>query len=197
MTFTSAQVFNGQKKGPYSEADTVDPLNVYGSSQVAAENKVLAINPDALVIRSSALFGPWDTNNFAVQVLNCLSAQETFYAADDVLISPTYIPHLVFVSLDLLIDKERGIWHITNEDALSWKAFAKKIALKGGYDPELVRGVSISSSQQGPRTPKNAVLTSQKGSFLKTIDVALNCFFDECTVLPASVLKLQRAETLL
>jgi len=188
MTFSSDQVFDGKKKGPYYESDSVNPLNVYGSSKATAEKEIQLKNQAALIIRTSSFFGPWDTNNFAVQVLNSLSAKKTFFAADNVFMSPTYIPHLVTVSLDLMIDKECGIWHLTNDGSISWKDFAKKIADMGGYDPELVIGIGVSGLNLKAQRPKNSVLKSQRGNFLRPIDHALNCFFNECIALPTSIL---------
>jgi dTDP-4-dehydrorhamnose reductase len=127
--------------------------------------------------------------------LNSLSANESFVAADDVFISPTYIPHLVTASLDLLIDKECGLWHLTNEGALSWKQFAIKIANKAGYDPGLIIGSSLRELNLKANRPKNSVLRSQKCSFLPSLDAGLNCFFNECITLPASVIKFQHKST--
>ena len=40
--------------------------------------------------------------------------------ADDVVISPTYVPDLTHAALDLLIDGEGGLWHLANQGAVSW-----------------------------------------------------------------------------
>ncbi|MGI4881446.1 MAG: hypothetical protein ACRYG4_28625 [Janthinobacterium lividum] len=34
--------------------------------------------------------------------------------------SPTYIPDLVDATLDLLIDGEVGVWHLSNPGRVSW-----------------------------------------------------------------------------
>ncbi|HVG19301.1 MAG TPA: family 1 glycosylhydrolase, partial [Blastocatellia bacterium] len=64
LTFSSDLVFDGSKKEPYVEGDLASPLNVYGKSKAAAERGVLDVLPSALVIRTSAFFGPWDEYNF-------------------------------------------------------------------------------------------------------------------------------------
>ena len=195
LTFSSDQVFDGHKKGPYYESDTVNPLNVYGVSKATAESKILLKNPAALIIRTAAFFGPWDTANFVVKVLSSVSAGQPFYAADDVFISPTYVPELVMTSLDLLIDRERGIWHITNEARITWSDFAKKIAIKGGFDPELIRGKSIHELGFRAQRPKYSVLKSERGTFLSSVDQALDCYFNDSVVLPTSMLKRNGIET--
>lgn len=64
MTFSTDLVFDGRQQAPYIETDRVAPLSVYGKSKVEAECRVLDTHPDALVVRTSAFFGPWDSTNF-------------------------------------------------------------------------------------------------------------------------------------
>jgi len=47
-------------------------------------------------------------------------------AASDQRVSPTYVPDLVNVALDLLIDGTDGIWHLANEGDISWSELARK-----------------------------------------------------------------------
>ena len=79
---------------------------------------MLDVLPDALVVRTSAFFGPWDAHNFVVRTLDAIQRGEPWRAAADVVVSPTYVPDLVDATLDLLIDSERGIWHLTNDGAV-------------------------------------------------------------------------------
>ena len=90
-------------------------MNNNGKSKAEAERLVLNAYPKAMMIRTSAFFSPWDKHNFINQVIETLSLNNEFAVADDIFISPTYVPDLVNVSLDLLIDKEKGIWHLTNK----------------------------------------------------------------------------------
>ena len=105
---------------PYVESDPVGPLNVYGRTKIEAERRVLALDPAALVVRTSAFFGPSDRANFVTRVLDTLERGETVRAASDAIVSPTYVPDLVNRALDLLIDGAAGVWHLANAGALSW-----------------------------------------------------------------------------
>ena len=147
MTFSSDMVFDGGKQSAYMEGDIVSPLNVYGESKVAGERKVFDINHAFLIIRSSAFFGPWDTNNFAHNILHSLQQHNTCYAVNDVMISPTNIPDLVNAALDLLIDEESGIWHLSNDGRLTWSDFAQEIAERAGYGKEILKGKSSKDMQ--------------------------------------------------
>jgi dTDP-4-dehydrorhamnose reductase len=70
------------------------------------------------------------------QALAALKAGQPFTASNDLVVSPTYVPDLVNVSLDLLIDRERGIWHLTNGEAVTWAELARiKIRVRALLHP--------------------------------------------------------------
>jgi dTDP-4-dehydrorhamnose reductase len=179
MTFSSDLVFDGVKQEPYVESDTTNPLNVYGRSKAEAEASVFRINPDSLIIRTSSFFGPWDEYNFVSNVVSTLSENKYFVAAEDVFISPTYVPDLVNVSLDLLIDNEKGIWHITNKGKITWADLARKVSDKAGLDTDLVEGQPMYMLNWKAPRPNYSVLKSEKGISLPTLDNALMRYFQE------------------
>ena len=71
---------------------------------------------------------PGTAHNFVAHALAALARGEPFRAAADVRISPTYVPDLVHVCLDLLIDGESGIWHLANVGDVSWAELAARAA---------------------------------------------------------------------
>ncbi len=71
-------MFDGKKNNPYLESDIVSPLNIYGHSKAMAEENVLQNAPDALIIRTSAFFGPWDQYNFVHHALKSLKISKAF-----------------------------------------------------------------------------------------------------------------------
>jgi dTDP-4-dehydrorhamnose reductase len=177
VTFSSDLVFDGRKDKPYVEDDPASPLNVYGRSKAEAEARVLEDLPQALIIRTSAFFGPWDRFNFVHAVLETISKGGAFVAADDITISPTYVPDLVNAALDLLIDGEQGIWHLANRGAVTWTEFARLVAHKSGYNA--ARIVSRASESMGfvARRPLFTPLTSERGAFMPTLEDGMDRFF--------------------
>lgn len=163
VTFSSDLVFGGDKDTPYVESDTPGPLNAYGRSKRAAEEAVLRVLPGALVVRTSAFFGPWDPHNFAAYVVRELRAGRTVRAAADQIVSPTYVPDLTCAVLDLLMDGEGGLWHLANQGALSWADFARQVAEVTGLDPARVEGVPTSALGQRAARPAYSVLASERG----------------------------------
>jgi len=173
MTFSSDLVFDGAKGAPYVESDATNPLGVYGRSKLDAETRVLDADPQALVIRTSAFFGPWDRHNFVTQALGALANGEPFQAANDMIVSPTYVPDLVKVALDLMIDRERGIWHLTNGDAVSWAELARRACAAAGMSADGLQEVAADAVDYPAQRPAFSALGSERARLLPSLDDAL------------------------
>jgi dTDP-4-dehydrorhamnose reductase len=179
LTFSSDLVFDGLQQTPYVESDHVSPLNVYGQSKAAAEARVLKLHPSSLVIRTSAFFGPWDEHNFITVALRELSARRAFVAADDALVSPTYVPDLVHACLDLLIDDESGLWHLANGGAVTWAELARSVATLAGLDSGGVEARTTTALNLPARRPLYSVLGSERGALLPSLEDALARYLRE------------------
>jgi dTDP-4-dehydrorhamnose reductase len=179
VTFSSDLVFGGHKVEPYRESDPVAPLNAYGRSKAEAESRVLTLNPESLVVRTSAFFGPWDEYNFVTQALHSISEHRPFAAAADTVVSPTYLPDLVDACLDLLIDGEHGIWHLANPGAVTWADFGRRAAELAGLDPTLIEGRPMESFGLPARRPSYSALTSERASLLPPLEHALHRYIVE------------------
>jgi dTDP-4-dehydrorhamnose reductase len=171
VTFSSDLVFDGKLGRSYVEPDTIAPANAYGRSKAEAEARLMAIDSDALIIRTSAFFGPWDRYNFLFNTLERLKRGEEVIASDRTIVSPTYVPDLVHASLDLLLDEEKGIWHLTNQGAVSWHDLACEVADFAKADRSLIRVVENDE-------PADTSLTSRRGVLLRSLDGGLNDFFE-------------------
>ena len=178
VTFSSDLVFNGLKNAHYIETDQPAPLNVYGRSKADAEARVLDRYPQALVIRTSAFFGPWDNFNFVHAVLNTLARGRPFIAAGDLTISPTYVPDLVNATLDLLVDGEQGIWHLANSGSVTWADFARIIAEKAGYDPNRVHSRPSHLLDFEARRPAFIAMSSERASLMPSFEESLDRYFE-------------------
>jgi dTDP-4-dehydrorhamnose reductase len=177
LSFSSDMVFDGKKNAPYFESDLINPVNIYGQSKALAELQILEADPCAIVIRTSAFFGPWDAFNFIDLALRQVKQGRKFTAADDITISPTYVPHLVHAALDLLIDNEKGIWHLANKGALTWYEFAREATRRNGLDERLIVPVRM---QQLPATrPRYSVLDSERGMLMPSLEKAMDHYFHD------------------
>jgi dTDP-4-dehydrorhamnose reductase len=179
ISFSSDLVFDGTKGSAYVEDDEVAPLNVYGQAKAEAERLILAEAPSSLIIRTSAFFGPWDEYNFVHYVRRCLLNEETISVAKDMVISPTYVPDLVNATLDLLIDDEKGIWHLANNGELTWADLANEVADRFGLNRKFINAVSKEELNYAAKRPSYSVLTSSRGILLPSLDNALNRYTKE------------------
>jgi dTDP-4-dehydrorhamnose reductase len=171
VTFSSDLVFDGQLGRSYIEPDAPAPACAYGKSKAEAEARLMAIDADALIVRTSAFFGPWDRHNFLINTVEQLKRGEDVTASDRTIVSPTYVPDLVHATLDLLLDQEKGIWHLTNQGAVSWHDLACAVADWAELGRDRIRK---SEEAEGADTS----LTSKRGVLLRGLDGGLNDFFD-------------------
>jgi dTDP-4-dehydrorhamnose reductase len=161
-----------------------DPGGVYGASKAAAEKDVLALLPSALIIRTSAFFGPWDEYNFATIFLRRFAASEPFDVAAHLRVSPTYVVDLVHASLDLLLDGAAGIWHLANRGDVSWADFARLVALKAGLPEDQVQRWYDRQVQNSAGLPvQSTVLSSQKAWLMPPLEHAVDRYLRDSTVL--------------
>ena len=186
VTFSTDLVFDGAKAKPYVESDPTRPLNVYGRTKAEAEARVLERWPSALVVRTSAFFGPWDDSNFVTVALRALAAGHPFAAADDAVVSPTYVPDLVDATLDLLIDGESGIWHAANVGAATWADLAEAAARAAGVPTDALERVPTAALGLPAERPRSSALASERGTLLPALDDALARYAADCDKITAT-----------
>jgi dTDP-4-dehydrorhamnose reductase len=169
---SSDLVFDGSKNSLYTEDDVPAPLGVYGRTKAEAE----VATAHGLTVRTAAFFSARDEHNFATSVRTTLLASKTFTAANDHLVSPTYVPDLVEHLLDLVIDGETGIWHLSNGEELSWAAFAARIATACALPVGLISAVPGHTLDWTAARPRRSGLATSRGVRMPTLDHAINRF---------------------
>ncbi|MFD1469579.1 SDR family oxidoreductase [Hymenobacter caeli] len=173
LTFSSDLVFDGRQAAPYREDDPACPLGVYGRSKLRAEEAVLARLPAALVVRTSAFFSAWDAHNFVAHALGAARRGEPFAAADDLFVTPTYVPDLVNTALDLLLDGAGGRWHLANQGTYSWAELARLALGLAGLDAAAVVPRPAAAFGWAARRPRQSALASVHGALLPSVESGL------------------------
>jgi len=182
LTFSSDHVFDGSNRRPYVESDGVGPLSLYGKSQAEAERRILEMDADAMIVRTSAMFGPHDARNVIAQTLAAVSSGRSVSVPFDSVVSPTYSPHLVESCLDLLIDGAAQLWHLANVGEIAWPAFLRRLAETLKLPSELIQHEPMVKATRAPR-PTYSVLGSERGVFMPTLEQALEHWGRERAVL--------------
>lgn len=173
--FSSDLVFDGETDVPYKEGAATRPLNVYGESKARADALLLAMDLP-IVIRTAAFFSPFDPHNFAHHLVTTLRKGETFLASPAHQVSPTYVPHLANIVLDLTIDRARGLWHISNGETLSWLDFAHELSAACRLDSRLIGSASPEELGWIARRPVKSGLQSIHGQVVPRMEHAFDAF---------------------
>lgn len=149
-------VFDGKLDRPYHEWDVPDPQCVYGQSKLAGEQEA---GPDATIVRTSWVSGA-NGNNMVKTVLRLATERPSLAFVDDQFGCPTFTADLAPMLRRLAIDRRRGVYHVTNQGAVSWYEFVRDIVSAAGHDPGMVEPISTADlrpPRPAPR-PANSVL---------------------------------------
>lgn len=154
-------VFDGAKKGPYSEGDLPRPISVYGSSKLMGEDRVREHLKRFLIVRTSWLYG-LGGRNFVEAILKKAEGKEPLRVVHDQVGSPTYVPDLSRALLNLLAAGAAGVVHVSNSGACSWFEFAKGILHMSGHAGVSVTPITSSEIDRPARRPANYLLSCER-----------------------------------
>lgn len=169
-------VFAGDGSRPYREEDETAPKTVYGSSKRAGEVAVLGTDPNALVVRTSWVFGPG--RNFVVAILDQAARRRTgelegpLRVVDDQSGAPTYAADLAEALLAVSRrghpsgDPLHGLLHLRNAGETTWFGFARAILDHGGYRDLEIEPVATSAFKTAAARPAYSVLSSERAEAL-------------------------------
>lgn len=135
-------VFDGVKKSPYFEDDMPNPQNVYGRSKYLGELIIQGLGGDYLIVRTSWIFGggPEKDKKFVAKIMNQLKDNniKEIKVINDVYSSPTFAKDFVNALKNLILNGEKGIFHIVNSGVASRYDVAKELVQITGSHVKLV-----------------------------------------------------------
>jgi dTDP-4-dehydrorhamnose reductase len=156
-------IFDG-KNGPYDEEAIPNPVSYYGRSKLAAENAVFASGINAAIVRTMVLFGVGQNvkPNFAVWLINKLTAKEKVNIVDDQIGNSTIVDNLAFGILKVIESEQSGIFNIAGKDIESRLDFTYKLCEVFGFDKGLINKIKTASLNQPAQRPLNSGLITLK-----------------------------------
>jgi len=126
-------VFDGEKRTPYVETDTANPLNVYGATKLAGDRAIESAGlPRWAILRTSWLVSELG-ETFPAKVLRRVQAGEALRVVDDQQGCPTAAASLALAMQQMglrLLDGDKatcGLFNFCGTAAMSWHAFAAKL----------------------------------------------------------------------
>lgn len=145
------------------EDEQVQPLNAYSRSKAAAESMVRDLVPDALIARTTFFGGDHGKRRSLLGVvIDSLRDKARFTGFDDVYFTPVYVGDLVRLICELVDKHASGTFHLPGRDRVSKFEFARRVAIRFGFDPALVVPVSADSILLRVRRPKDLSLSGQR-----------------------------------
>lgn len=161
--FSTNFVFDGALDRPYVESDRAAPISVYGASKLEGEQRVLDLLPDALVIRTAALFGDTGSaikgGSFPERILARARSGQRVRVVADQKVNPTYTADLAPVALQLGESELRGVVHVVASGCAGWDEFARATLAEFRLDVE-VEAASTSEVGGAAGRPLNGCLAS-------------------------------------
>jgi dTDP-4-dehydrorhamnose reductase len=118
-------VFKGQQVKLLREEDETKPISVYGETKLQSEVKVAAALKKHIIIRTSWLYSEFG-NNFVKTMCKLGTERDELNIIADQIGSPTYAIDLAKAILAIIAADyaDYGIYHYSNEGAISWFDFA-------------------------------------------------------------------------
>jgi dTDP-4-dehydrorhamnose reductase len=127
-------VFDGRKGAPYIEEDPLSPVTAYGHAKAEAEVRVATAHPEALLVRTSLLYGGARPSKHELAARDPAS---TFFTNE--IRSPVHVTDLAEALLELCAREAAGPLHVAGADDVSRAEFAELIAgapVRSGPAPE-------------------------------------------------------------
>src|SRR5262249_39803544 len=154
-------VFDGTKPAPYVESDRPNPLSAYGRSKLAGEETIDTARH--AIVRTSWVCGRYG-KNMVRTILRLADEHDQLAFVRDQRGHPTIVAALAPMLVRIADERRAGIWHVTNQGAVSWYEFALEVMRAAGHSPRRVTPITTAELQPlrpAPR-PANSVLDSER-----------------------------------
>jgi dTDP-4-dehydrorhamnose reductase len=161
---SSDVVFDGTKGEPYTEDDEPNPLDDYGRSKLEAERRVLALHPEALVVRTSLLVGGERPGGQEQAVLEAARGERDIVFFEDEWRSPVIVSDLAAALLELAGMPLSGILHVAGAEPMNRYELACEITAAHGLPTGRLRRGSL--AEAGIERAADCVLDSSRAAAL-------------------------------
>ena len=156
-------VFDGEKKGLYTEEEEPNPLGTYSQTKLQGERAVQSVNSEAIIARVN--FYGWSLNgtrSLGELFVNNLSAGKQMNGFTDVVFCPMFVNHTTRILLSMLQKGLSGLYHVVGPLPMSKYQFGIEIARKFGFRESQINPKSVLSSELTARRAHNLRLSIHK-----------------------------------
>ena len=177
--YSTDYVFDGEKRTPYTEDDTPNPINVYGRTKWNGEQALLRdVGERSVVLRTSWVYSN-RRSNFVRTMLGLVDEHEILTVVDDQIGVPTWAGWLAEATAAIgerLLTADdasslRGLYHLAGTGQTSWYGFARAIFAQFGRTDVTVEPVP--STEYPTPAPRPAYTALESTRARTTFDLAL------------------------
>ena len=155
-------VFDGTKHTPYVEDDETCPNSVYGKTKLVGELNVQKLCERSMIIRTAWLYSTFG-NNFVKTMIRLGNEKPELGVIFDQIGTPTYARDLAVCIMTAINQGViPGIYHFSNEGAISWYDFTKAIHRIAGITSCHVRPLHTAEYPTPAARPHYSVLDKTK-----------------------------------
>ena len=203
--YSTDYVFDGAQRLPYDEADSANPINVYGKTKFAGEQAIRDSAVPHLIFRTSWLYATRG-RNFLLTILRLASEREELRIVSDQIGAPTCASDVAAATTKILSTmcerSDRGVgfsevggtYHMSAAGQTTWYDFAKTILEKAeatSHNMEWLAAatqghrlmarlvVPVSTEEFGSPTPRPAYSILSNSRLNQTFGVALPDWHDQ------------------
>jgi dTDP-4-dehydrorhamnose reductase len=146
---------NGIKK----EYDPLNPLGFYGKSKLEGEFALNKLTSNWCIARTSTPFGIHPTKkSFPLWIKENLEAKKEISVLVDQFTSPTYVPNLSKMLIEIATRQINGIIHVSGATRISRYALAEMVADKLHLDKNFLIPTKIDNMNWKAQRPKDSSL---------------------------------------
>ncbi len=153
---STAGVFDGLKKEPYTELDDPNPINIYGKSKFEGERIVRQTVPSHYIVRAGWMVGGGERDRkFVSKIIHQIdSGATTLHAVTDRRGTPTYAPAFSKVLERLMRSHVYGTYHLACKGKATRFDVAKRILSTLGRDDISLKPVTSDYFKQEYFAPR-------------------------------------------
>jgi dTDP-4-dehydrorhamnose reductase len=177
--YSTDYVFDGTRTTPYPEDAPTAPQNAYGATKLEGERAIAATGADALVLRTSWVYG-LRGKNFLLTIRRLAAERDELSIVADQIGVPNWCRTLAeatvrIVGLGLPVLAERsGLYHLSSTGQASWHDFAR--AIVGDVPRPRILPIATAQFPTPARRPLYGVLATAR--FEATFGFALPAWRD-------------------
>ena len=159
LVFVSSDVVFGGRATPYDEDEPPCPVTPYGAAKAAAETAIRAIDPSAVIVRTSIIVGH-DGRSSTERLVHELAAGKPGALYTGNIRCPIHVTDLAAAVLELLVSDMTGVIHVAGPRAVNRLELGRMVAARDGLDPDSLAFV--------PGSPSDLRLDSRRAEKILT-----------------------------